>query len=142
MLQAEIIGNLGSDAKIKNIQGEDYISFDVAHGENDKNGKRTIWISVLWPNYPNNLEHLKQGAKVFVRGRLSVSTYTSQKTGQVNVSLSVFATEVQIVVFASKGKDNVSGSQERTYLSSAAQLSQQTQQAAESLSSEEEDLPF
>ena len=101
MLIAEIIGNLGYDAVVKQINGKDYVSFDVAHEERNGNDKSTVWVSVLWyGNGGNLLQYLKKGAKVFVRGRLQAGIYTSQKTMQNKVSLSVFVTEIQMCEFA------------------------------------------
>lgn len=110
MLQLEIIGNLGHDAGVKQINGKDYVSFDVAHEERNGNDKTTVWVSVLWYGNGGNLkQYLRTGARVFVRGRMSVRLYTSQKTGQVNYSVSVFATEVQMCEFA-KGQADQSQS--------------------------------
>ena len=101
MLIAEIIGNLGYDAVVKQINGKDYVSFDVAHEERNGNDKSTVWVSVLWyGNGGNLLQYLKKRAKVFVRGRLQAGIYTSQKTMLNKVSLSVFVTEIQMCEFA------------------------------------------
>lgn len=53
MLQLEIIGNLGSDAEIKEINSKRYVSFSVAdsYRRTDAQGNRvdkTTWVSVLW----------------------------------------------------------------------------------------------
>src|SRR3712207_8615673 len=81
MLQCEVIGNIGSDAEIKEFGGKKYVSFNVAHSERrkDANGttiESTTWVSVLWYGDGGGLtQYLKKGCKVFVRGRLSVKTY-------------------------------------------------------------------
>ena len=100
MLTAEIIGNLGFDAVVKQINGKDYVSFDVAHEQRNGDRSETVWVSVLWyGNGGNLLQYLKKGAKVFVRGRLQTGIYTSQKTLQSRVSLSMFVTEIQMCQF-------------------------------------------
>ena len=144
MLQLEIIGNLGSNARIKNINGKDYVSFDVAHEEKDGTGKKTIWVSVLWyGNGGNMMKWLTSGAKVFIRGRLSVSVYTSQKTGQTNASLSVMANEVQMCSFPKAENGGQQQSQMSGMIASAGKLAQESkQQDAVSLDNPEEDLPF
>lgn len=53
MLQIEVIGNLGSDAEIKEINGKKYVSFSVADsycGADSQGNRveRTNWVSVLW----------------------------------------------------------------------------------------------
>lgn len=97
MLIAEIIGNLGHDAVVKQINGKEYTSFDVAHSERMSNGeRRTVWVSVLRSgNGGQLLQHLKKGARVFVRGELSAKIYTT-RDGASNVSLSVMARETQL----------------------------------------------
>lgn len=69
MLQCEVIGNLGSDAEIKEFSGKKYVSFSVAHSEvsKDQQGNRvgqTTWVSVLWYGDGGGLfQYLKKGNK-------------------------------------------------------------------------------
>ena len=104
MLKAEIIGNLGHDATTRQINGKDYVCFDVAHGEKVNGERRTVWISVLWSgNGGNLLQYLRKGATVFVRGDLSAKLYTD-RAGQTNISMSVMAREIQMCQFAEQGQ--------------------------------------
>lgn len=97
MLQLEIIGNLGSDATVKDINGKSYISFNVAHS-NGKDAPST-WVQVLAGEFlaKKILQYLKKGSSVFVRGNLQVSTYEAKNGGGTKVSLSVFANELQLI---------------------------------------------
>lgn len=105
MLKAEIIGNLGHDATTRQINGKDYVCFDVAHGERQNGEKKTVWISILWAgNGGNLLQYLRKGATVFVRGDFSAKLYTN-RDGNVNISQSIMAREVQMCSFAEKGAD-------------------------------------
>lgn len=102
MLKAEIIGNLGHDATTRQINGKDYVCFDVAHGERQNGEKRTVWISILWAgNGGNLLQYLRKGATVFVRGDFSAKLYTN-RDGNVNISQSIMAREVQMCSFAER----------------------------------------
>ena len=52
MLVLEAIGNLGADAIIKDLNGQKYIAFSVAHTESYKDSQgqrheRTTWVSCL-----------------------------------------------------------------------------------------------
>lgn len=100
MLKAEVIGNLGADAVIKEINGNSYVSFSVAHNERQKNAQgerleKTIWVDVLWWGSGGGLlPYLSKGTRVFVRGDLKASAYTD-KSGQVQSQVSMFANEVQ-----------------------------------------------
>ena len=114
MLKADIIGNLGANAQAKQINGKDYVSFDIAHTEKDT----TVWVSALWRgNGGNLLQYLTKGTSVFVRGNLSAGTYTT-RSGEVRVSLSVMVSEINLI-------SSTRGQEERGYLEGARQLSQQ-----------------
>lgn len=99
MLQLEIIGNLGRDAEIIDIKGRRYVSFSVADSfpATDVAGnrvERTTWVSVLWYGDGGRLlQYLKRGAKVFVRGRMTVKEWTD-RAGEKQVSVNVSAGEV------------------------------------------------
>lgn len=101
MLQCEVIGNIGSDAEIKEFSGKKYVSFNVAHSERrkDANGttiESTTWVSVLWYGDGGGLtQYLKRGCKVFVRGRLSVKSY-QDRNGNTQVAVNVNANEVNL----------------------------------------------
>jgi single stranded DNA-binding protein len=102
MLKAEIIGNLGHDATTRQINGKDYVCFDVAHGERQNGERRTVWISILWAgNGGNLLQYLRKGATVFVRGDFSAKLYTN-RDGNVNISQSIMAREVQMCSFVER----------------------------------------
>lgn len=101
MLKAEIIGNIGADAEVKEFNGKKYVSFSVAHTEyqKDEQGNRTdqtTWVSVLWYGEGGGLlPYLKRGVKVFVRGNLKVKMYTD-RNGNQQAAINVSASEVQL----------------------------------------------
>lgn len=104
MLKAEIIGHIGSDAWAKELSEKQYISFNLAHTEyqRDEQGAKTehtTWVSILWPGDGRGLlPYLKKGTKVFVRGNLKAKTY-SDRDGTPRVALNINASEVQICSF-------------------------------------------
>lgn len=101
MLKAELIGNLGSDAEIKEFGGKKYVALSIATTEyaKDDQGNRadvTTWVSALWYGDGGGLfAYLKKGAKVFVRGNLRTKIYTD-KQGAQQVAINVNASEVQL----------------------------------------------
>ena len=101
MLKAELIGNLGNDAEIKEFGGKKYVALSVATTEyaKDDQGNRadvTTWVSVLWYGDGGGLfAYLKKGAKVFVRGNLRMKIYVD-KQGVQQVAINVNASEVQL----------------------------------------------
>lgn len=115
MLNAEVIGNLGSDAVIREFNGKSYVSFSVAHEKtiNDGQGGKTkipVWVSVLWYGEGGGVfPFLKTGTKVFVRGRQDVKMY-DDRNGNKQIAINLDATEV--VLCGSRNTD--SGQQQAT----------------------------
>lgn len=155
MLTAEIIGNLGRDAQTRQIREKNYVSFDVAHEQRNGESSETVWVSVLWyGNGGNLLQHLRKGAKVFVRGRLVPGIYTG-RDGVARLSLSLMATEVQMCEFAkaeqqgqaNQSADRNSGQQAGNFYDGdpfiqGAKAMQQSKYSAPAVQEPEEDLPF
>lgn len=101
MLKLEIIGNIGSDAEVKEFGGKKYVSFSVACTEYSKDQKGnkteyTTWVSILWYGDGGGLiPYLKKGVKVFIRGNLKAKAYTD-KQGAAQASININASEVQL----------------------------------------------
>ena len=96
MLQIEVIGNIGTDAEIKEFSGKKYVAFNVAHSERrkDANGttiESTTWVSVLWYGDGGGLTaYLKKGCKVFVRGRMSLKQPVDTMKWLVDTNQQIF----------------------------------------------------
>lgn len=103
MLKIEIIGNLGADAEIKNVNGNAFVSFRVAHTDkwtDQRTGEikqSTQWVScILNGNGGGLTQFLKKGTKVFVRGHLSTNLYSSPQTHQMECGLNCSVREVEL----------------------------------------------
>lgn len=95
MLQLSLIGTLGHDATEKQINGKNYLAYSVAVTEN----KMTTWVDVMTRSENGNLKaYLKKGAKVYVQGNPSVSTYTN-KAGAPVASITLWSRDLEIVKF-------------------------------------------
>lgn len=142
MLQCEIIGNLGSDAVVKELSGKKYVSFNVAHTETRRDAggnrvKNTVWVSVLW--YGDGgavMQYLTKGASVFVRGRLSARTW-ADRNGNVQVSLDVNAGEVTLC--GSARQEQQAAAQQ---YASAPAYGRPQQPVSAAGNSDDDDLPF
>lgn len=100
MLQLSLIGTLGHDATEKIINGKNYLAYSVAVTEN----KITTWVDVMTRSDNDNLKaYLKKGAKVYLQGNLSVSTYTN-KSGAPMASINLWSRELEIVKFVDTAK--------------------------------------
>lgn len=105
MLKATVIGNLAADAETKAFKnGKQYIALTVAH-DNGKD-KSATWVRVSWAAGVGHpvLPSLRKGAKVAVTGDLKVDAWTDRQ-GQLQAGIDVFADSVDIVLFAKREGD-------------------------------------
>lgn len=94
-MQLSLIGTLGHDATEKTINGKNYLAYSVAVTEN----KITTWVDVMTRSENGNLKaYLKKGAKVYLQGNISVSSYTN-KAGAPMASITLWSRELEIVKF-------------------------------------------
>lgn len=94
-MQLSLIGTLGHDAAEKIINGKNYLAYSVAVTEN----KNTTWVDVLTRSENSNLKaYLKKGAKVYLQGNISVSSYTN-KAGAAVASITLWLRDLEIVKF-------------------------------------------
>ena len=101
MLKLQAIGNLGADAKVINNNGNEFVSFRLAHSEkytnNGQQVTRTTWVDVAMSgNGGNLLKYLKKGAKVFVDGFPSFRIYDSQQNHCKMVGIQISARSVEL----------------------------------------------
>lgn len=103
MFKAEIIGNLGADAEIREANGSKFVAMRVAHTEKrtDDQGvkhEKTTWIDVTL-NDPESkiVPFLKQGVKIFVRGSMSLRVYSSPKERKMLAGATISAYEIELV---------------------------------------------
>lgn len=100
MLVLEAIGNLGADAIIKDINGQKYIAFSIAHTESYKDSQgqrkeRTTWISCLRYGESQVINYLKKGTRVFIRGELSAKAY--EVGGALQAGINCRVRELQLL---------------------------------------------
>lgn len=102
MIKAEIIGNLGADAEVKESNGSKFVTFRVAHtdkwsGADGSEHKQTTWVDVTLSDINSKvLPYLKAGVKVFVRGNVSLRVYSSKKDRCMKAGLTISAWEIEL----------------------------------------------
>jgi single stranded DNA-binding protein len=111
--------NIGKDAEWKDASNGNGVNvfFSVCENTREKiNGEMTEvanWYSCIYHAASANVaQYLKKGAKVCIIGDLTIDTYTSDKTGRVQVSRNVFVADLKIVSFVqavAPGVDPVTG---------------------------------
>ena len=102
MFKVEVIGNLGADAVVRESNGSQFVAFRIAHSEKFEKSDgskvdKTQWIDVVLSNVESPiLPYLKQGVKVFVRGRASLRVYSSPKERMMVAGIQVNAMEIEL----------------------------------------------
>ncbi len=152
MIKLQVIGNLGKDALVNNVNGKNVINFNVAHTERFKDAQgnqkdRTTWVDcAYWTDRTAVAPYLKKGTQVFVEGQPDVRTYTTQD-GRQGASLTLRVLSVQLLGAKSSdgssgggGSDNSGGS---NYQSAPAHSQPATSgPSASELTEPLDDLPF
>jgi single-strand DNA-binding protein len=131
MIKLLVIGNLGKDAIVNNVNGKNVINFSVAHTEKYKDAQgnqkdRTVWVEcAYWTDRTAIAPYLKKGTQVYVEGNPDVRTYTTQD-GKSGASLSLRILSVQLL--GNRNTDN--GGNEGGYAAPQQQSYQQPQPSA------------
>lgn len=114
MLKMQIIGNLGNDCRVNNVNGKNVINFSVAHTEKytDAQGQvqqKTTWVDcAYWTDKTTVSQYLTKGKQVWVEGQPEAKTF--QKVDQTTgVSLSCRVFQIQLLGGATQGQQQGSG---------------------------------
>ena len=103
MIKLQVIGHLGQDATVNNVNGKNVINFSVAHSEKFKNKEgvdvnKSVWVScAYWTEKTNVASYLKKGTQVFVEGSPEAKTYRNQNTNEVMPQLSLRVVSIQLL---------------------------------------------
>lgn len=97
MLNLQVIGNLGADAERRENNGRAFVTFRVAHSEKRNDVERTTWVSCVLNGDGGLLaQYLVKGTKVFVSGRVTLKTYSSPKTHQIEAGLDLNVDRIEL----------------------------------------------
>ena len=144
MIKLQIIGNLGKDCIVNEVDGKSVINFSVAHSERYKDAQgnqkeRTTWVEcAYWTDRTNISQYLVKGKTVYVEGAPSADAYTN-KEGQVSATLRMRVQNVQLLGGAQSengGANPYSGN------TSLASKPSDFSQEAPAMTGGGEDLPF
>lgn len=103
MLTTIVIGNLGANAEFHNENGNEFVSFKVAHtdrykGSNGEDLDETVWVSCVMNGRADKLlQYLTKGTKVCVVGDASVRTYHSKKMQRLVAGMNLFVRQVELI---------------------------------------------
>lgn len=111
MIKLQIIGHLGQDATVNNVNGKTVINFSVAHSEKFKNKdgaevNKSIWVScAYWTDRTAIAPYLKKGGQVYVEGYPEAKTYRNQNTNEVMPQLSLRVSSIQLLSSAKPSQE-------------------------------------
>lgn len=103
MLQITAIGNIGGNAEVRNENGNQFVTFKVAHNErytrqDGSSVDTTIWIScVLNGDGGGLLQYLIKGQLVYVCGDGSIRTYHSKTAGRLVAGIDIRVRQIQLL---------------------------------------------
>ncbi len=143
MIKLQIIGNLGKDCIVKEVNGKNVINFSVAHSERYKDSQgnqkeRTTWVEcAYWTDKTAVAQYLTKGRTVYAEGTPEADPYTN-KEGQPAATLRMRVQTVQLLGNSAGNDSNGSNQGNVSYSGATAAPAVKT----ESLAGESDDLPF
>jgi single-strand DNA-binding protein len=105
MIKLQIIGNVGRNAEIKEVNGRKAISFTLASNKiyTDKEGvkqSKITWVScTAWKEASQSTEvakYITKGSKIFVEGYPEINMY-KDKDGKMNASLNLQVDQIELI---------------------------------------------
>ena len=146
MIKLQVIGNIGKDCVVNNVNGKSVINFSVAHSEKFKDAQgqqkdKTIWVEcAYWTDRTAISPYLKKGQQVYAEGTPEIRNYTT-KEGSPGSSLSLRVTMVQLI---GNRSDNNQGGETNSNSYNNSSYNQPSAQnvASHEISEPSDDLPF
>ncbi len=144
MIKLQVIGNLGKDCVVNNVNGKSVINFSVAHTEKFKDAQgqqkdKTIWVEcAYWTDRTAVAPYLKKGTMVYAEGTPDIRTYTTAD-GRPGTSLSLRIMSVQLL--GGRG-DNQGGEGSSYQQQPNNQQSSRSNIPASDITEPMDDLPF
>ncbi len=141
MIRLQVIGNLGKDCNMNNVNGKNVINFSVAHTEKFKDAQgnqkdKTVWVEcAYWTEKTGISPYLKKGTQVYAEGTPDLRTYTTAD-GKQGASLSLRVSNVQLL--GSKGSE---GRDDNSSYNDNRSMPAETS-GGNNNSNAEDDLPF
>jgi single-strand DNA-binding protein len=124
MIKLQIVGNLGKDCIIKEVNGKNVINFSVAHTERYKDSQgnqkeRTTWVEcAYWTDRTAVGQYLKKGQMVYAEGSPEADAYLN-KENQAAATLRMRVQSLQLLGSSKDGQGSNSGNVSNAGMSAA-----------------------
>jgi len=145
MIKLQVIGNLGKDCVVNNVNGKNVINFSVAHTEKfkDQSGQqkdKTVWVEcAYWTDRTGIAPYLKKGTQVYAEGTPDLRTYTTAD-GRPGTSLTLRVMSVQLL--GARGEGGVEGGGSYSQPQQSYNQSPRPGVQANDITEPMDDLPF
>lgn len=99
MLQAIITGRIGQDAQVKAINGNNYITYSVAH--QPKRDDPTTWVNVMeraGSDPSKRVAMLVKGTRILVQGDITLRAWTG-RDGNAKLDATIWANRTEVQQF-------------------------------------------
>lgn len=144
MIKLQIVGNLGKDCIVNEVNGKTVINFSVAHTDRFKDAQgnikdKTYWVEcAYWTDRTNVAKYLTKGKTVYVEGTPEADAYINRE-GKPAGTLRMRVRELQLI----GGNSQDTSSSTPNYNTNAAPAPSPVPSSAASVNSGmEDDLPF
>jgi len=152
MIKLQVIGNIGKDCVVNNVNGKNVINFSVAHTEKFKDAQgqqkdKTIWVEcAYWTDRTAIAPYLKKGQQVYAEGTPDIRNYTA-KDGTPGTSLTLRVSTVQLLGGRGENQGEAGGNssyqnQQNSYNPSSYNNTAQAGVSSSDIAEPSDDLPF
>ena len=125
MIKLQIIGHLGKDCIVKEVNGKNVINFSVAHSEKFKDStgtprERTTWVEcAFWTDRTAIAPYLLKGQLVFAEGTVEAEGYLN-KENKPSATLRMRVRDIQLLGGRTDGNNNSGNNNTPAYASASA----------------------
>jgi len=148
MIKLQVIGNLGKDCIVKEINGKNVINFSVAHTERYKDSQgnlkeRTTWVEcAYWTDRTAISPYLTKGTTVYAEGSPEADAYMN-KDNQAAATLRMRVQNIQLLGSRQGGDNQNSNAGSSSYSAPTASApAARPAPAAAAMTDAADDLPF
>lgn len=114
MIKLQIVGNLGKDCIVNEVNGKTVINFSVAHTDRFKDAtgnikEKTYWVEcAYWTDRTNISKYLLKGKMVYAEGTPEADAYTNRE-GSPAATLRMRVRDIQLLGGGNEGGGNSGG---------------------------------
>jgi single-strand DNA-binding protein len=143
MIKLQIVGNLGKDCIVKEVNGKNVINFSVAHTERFKDSQgnqkeRTTWVEcAYWTDRTAVAQYLKKGKMVYAEGSPEADGYLNKE----NQPAATLRMRVQNLQLLGGGEGSPGGNTGNQSVASSDSVTSHAPRMSE-VSEPADDLPF